>query len=97
MATKKPKTTVKAASAKAKSAKPKTAAKTVTKPVSEAPKTNTVVEKQKKVLALQDSSQRNMKVMSLSSPSSKTPSSTVHFLVSSLALPSSLSSYLQYH
>ncbi len=45
MATKKPKTTVKAASSKAKTAKPKTAAKTVTKPVSEAPKTNTVVEK----------------------------------------------------
>ena len=48
MATKKPKTTVKAASSKAKTAKPKTAAKTVTKPVSEAPKTNTVVEKTEK-------------------------------------------------
>ena len=42
MATKKPKTSAKATVSKAKVAKPKTAAKTVTKPVSEAPKTNTV-------------------------------------------------------
>lgn len=45
MATKKPKTTAKSSASKAKTTKPKTAAKTVTKPVSEAPKTNTVVEK----------------------------------------------------
>ena len=47
MATKKPKTTTKAAPKKS-AAKSKTAAKTVTKPVSEAPKTNTVVEKTEK-------------------------------------------------
>lgn len=51
MATKKPKTTAKSTSKAKTTTKAKTAAKTVTKPVSEAPKTNTVVEKTEKPAA----------------------------------------------